>query len=140
MEANKIKKNDIEVQEKEMSPEEVVDYIIKLGTDIANSAQVAKDMMKIAEQRRIEFNIEEVLKPFHPLGKKEVELVNLRASVNGIGGAIASQGVNITYEELNDFQSENTQVPAEDSTDEHPKISGHLKGSIELYSDEDPRS
>ncbi|MFA5136510.1 MAG: hypothetical protein WC489_03890 [Patescibacteria group bacterium] len=90
---------------KELEPEEVVDYIARLGDDIARYARTAQDLMAIARERGIPFDLGETLKPFQPTERHELDLTNLRLATMGISTSLLHQGVVVSPEELAAYRS-----------------------------------
>jgi len=86
--------------EQDLTPEKALDYITKLGSDIAQSAKDTKAMLAIAERRGVNVDLADALKPFQPTGTAEVKLTELRADVDWLKTVLNQQGLKVTIEEL----------------------------------------
>lgn len=90
----------------EMTQEEVLGYIERLGKDISNNANRAFLMLEIARKRGIDASLENSprLDKFRPTKEFEKMLVSLIAEVVSLTSELFKQGVEVTYEELDEAQ------------------------------------
>ncbi|HLD61347.1 MAG TPA: hypothetical protein VI998_00070 [Patescibacteria group bacterium] len=89
-------------EQQEITPEETLQYLEKLGNDIAKYAKEAQAMFEIAKERGVEvnFNENETLNKFKPQGEYESQLVILEGEVLKLKTIIADSGLKIKREEL----------------------------------------
>lgn len=91
-------------EQQEITPEETLQYLEKLGADIAREAKEAQAMFEIAKEKGIEvsFNENETFNKFKPEGEYESQLVILRGEALKLKTIIADSGLKIKRDELED--------------------------------------
>ena len=100
MKFEQLPKNKQEGEEERMDPEKVLQYMVKLGNDIAEEARQAEAMLEEAKDRGIDVDISKGIKKFEPTEEVEVQLINIRSALARLKSEMSAQGVKMTVEDL----------------------------------------